>query len=293
MLRTMAAQEPSLLSGFMEDHTMQDALISSRHFDTLNHYHATLVQLPQQAHLIIKRLSIDTDPRFLTVYQPALNQTLWLASNRLAQWQDLSVIYPNAFHEQQRVNADIRQFNAIFEATLASMSAAQRRDYLSNLDLRQLPFLMEGKLKVLTVGPAWPFAQQMKAMVSQSFMAFHTGAGIINQLHQNNREILPRFMDFLRGALETYLRPNKHGQNGGDANTAAVNEEISQMAQQLQTLTQATEQLSEGFSRLVNVQSIALSEFSTLLSTISIADFQLMVELAIPSLNEAEQTARQ
>jgi hypothetical protein len=289
----MAAQEPSLLSVYMEDPTMQDALISSRHFDTLNHYHATLVQLPQQADRIKKRLGIGGDPRFLTVYQPALNQTLWLASNRLAQWPDLSVIYPRAFHEQQRVNADIRQFSAIFEATLASMPAAQRRDYLSKLDLRQLPFLLEGKLLVLRAGPAWPFAQQMKAMVSQTLMAFHTGAGIVNQLHQNNREILPRFMDFMRGALETYVRHNKPGQNEGDANTAAVNKEINQMGQQQQTLIQTTEQLSEGFNRLVNAQSVALTEFRTLQSTVSSADFQLMVELAIPSLNEAEQTARQ
>lgn len=271
---------------------MQDALISFRHFDTLNHYHATLVQLPQQADRIKKRLGIDNDPHFLTVYQPALNQTFWLASNRLTQWPDPYAIYPRAFHEQQRLNADIRQFNAIFETTLASMTAAQRRDHLSKLDFRQLPFLLEGKLLVLTVGPAWPFAQQMKTLVSQTYSVFYSAADTIDQLHQTNREILPRFMDFMRGALETYRRNNKLDQAQDDANTAALSAEIDQMAQQQRTLIPATEQLSEGFKRLISMQSTAVGEFATLFSTISTADFQLMVELAIPSLNEAELTAR-
>lgn len=276
----------------METITMQDALISFRQFDVLYQYRTTLVNLPQQADRIIKRLGIATDPRFLTVYQPALNETLWLASNRLTQWPDLSLIYPRAFDDQQRLNTDIRRFNAIFEATLASMPAAERRAPLSSLDLRKQPFLLEGKLLVLTVGPAWPFAQQMKTRVSQTYMTFESAAGTLNQLHQNNREILPRFMDFMRGALETYIRKNKPDQNQGDTNTAALNAEITLIAQQQQSLIQATEQLSEGFTRLVSMQSTALREFSTLFSTISRADFQLMVELAIPSLNEAELTAR-
>lgn len=271
---------------------MQDVLITFQHIEALRRYHATLTDLPQTTRWLIERLGIGADPQFVQIYQPALEQTLQLASHRVAQWPDLYALYPRAFHEQQRLNADIRTFHADFEAVLASLPIEQRRDYLSKLDLRQLPFALEGKLLALSPGPAWPFAQQMKNAVAQIYSAFWSGANVINRLHENNREILPRITDFLNGAKQTYVGKHKLDPERGDVHTAFIDAELIQITEQQRDLIHATEQLSEGFTRLVKMQSQALDEFSALFSTIRSAEFQLMVELALPLLAEAEHTAR-
>ena len=271
---------------------MEQLLITPDHFQTLSEYHTTLTRMPQRAQWLVEHLGIGNEPLFLQLYKPALDKTLWLASNRLNQWPDLYTVYPKAFHDQQRLNADIRLFNERFESTLDTLPRDQRQDYLSKLDLRQSPFQLEGKLLVLTVGPAWPFAQEMKAKVTQTYSAFYSGAGVIDRLYQNNREILPRFEDFMNGSLDVYIGKHKLDPSKGDARTAVVKGDIEQTELQISSLVRATEELHEGFARLVNMQGEASKEFSSLFSTISAANFQLMVELAIHSLDEAERMAR-
>jgi hypothetical protein len=271
---------------------MPDLLITSDRFDVLHQYHATLTNLPKQAQWLEEHLGISTEPSFVKLYKPSLDETLRLVSNRLGQWPDLFAIYPKSFHDQQRLNADIRLFNEIFESTIAGLPSSQRRDYLSTLDLRQIPFLLEGKLLVLTVGPAWPFAQQLKNKVAATYSEFYSASGVINQLDKNNREILPRYVDFMKGAVDVYIDKHTLDPNKGDARTAAVNVDIAKLEALGADLVSATHKLAEGFTLLFKMQEEALKEFSTLFSTISITNFQLMVDLAIPALDTAEKMAR-
>ena len=270
---------------------MSDPIISQQNINALYRYQQTLITLPQEAQRIKQQLDIGADPHFLRIYQPALEATLQLADSRLKYWAPLQTFYPRIFHDQQRLNADIRCFHEQFEAIANAMPQTERKNFLDRLDFQHSPFTLESRLLVLTVGPGFKFAQQMKSMVTQTWTAFNSAKDVIDSLHRYHSEIVPRYIDFLKGAVDSYILKNKLDPIKGDARTASVSEVITSMEKQQHTLVFATQDLSEGFSRLVSMQGIAVSEFATLFGNISVENFQLMVELAVPALDEAEEMA--
>ena len=193
------------------------------------------------------------------------------------------------FYQQSDLVGDIRRLDAEYSRVLDGMNTAERGGFLSALDFSRAPFELNGRMKVLSVGPGFSFAQQVKQHVLNLNNQYNSAAFTCSNVYQNSSLILPRLINFMQVAIETYAKERNVDPLSNDAGIVTVRALIEQMKDEQRLLADASRDLSEGYSNLERLVSGALDEFKDLFTSINLQRFHEMIESALVRLELAEE----
>lgn len=257
-------------------------------FEALNRYRITLQQARETTDRVKRELGLNDNQAFIRLHQPSLDNAFLQVRSQLQNWPELFEWPNRIFYQQSDLVGDIKRFDADYSRVMEGMTAAEREGFLSELDFSRAPFELNGRLKVLSVGAGLPFAQQMKQHVINLSTQYNSASFTCSDLYQNSSLILPRLINFMQMAVETYARESNVDPLGNDARIAVVKALIEKTKDDQRQLTDASMELSEGYSSLARLVSGALDEFKELFTSIRMQRFHEMVESALSRLELAE-----
>lgn len=259
------------------------------HFETISNYRLTLRQAQQLTEHAKTDLGLTSNQVFIQLHQPSLDNTFRQAKGQLKHWPEL-FDWPNRiFYQQVDLVADIRRFAAEYSRVIDGMNSVEREGFLASLDFSRAPFELSGRLKVLSPGAGYPFAQQTKQHLFNLWHQYDGAAFTCSNLYQNSSLVLPRLITFLQAAIDAYARANNVDPLGNDPRIVTVRVLIQKIESDAERLAEATRDLSEGYSSLASFLMGALNEFVNLFTSITIVQFRNMIESAMIRLELAEE----
>lgn len=258
-------------------------------FEALNRYRITLQQAQGTIDRMKQELNLTSNKRFCQLHQPSLDNAFIEVSNQLRNWPELFEWPNRIFYQQSDLVIDIRLLDAEYSRVINGMTWAERGGFLSGLDFSRAPFELNGRFKVLSVRAGLPFAQQLKQHVLNLTTQYNTASFTCSDVYQKSSLILPRFLNVMEAAIETYARESSVNPLGNDARIVAVRTSIEEMRNDQRRMADASRELSEGYSNLARLVSGALDEFKDLLTSITLQRFHEMVESALVRLELAEE----
>jgi hypothetical protein len=259
------------------------------HFEALNAYRITLQQLLPTTEQVKADFGLTSNQAFIRLHQPSLDNTLIQVRAQLQNWPKVLEWPSLIFYQQSDLIGDIKRFGIEYSRVLNTMSVTERNGFLSSLDFSRAPFELDGRLKVLSVGPGYPFAQQTKQQLFNLWYEYDGAAFTCSNLYQNSSLILPRLITFLQAAIEAYASTNNIDPLGNDPRIVTVRTVIKKTESELASLAEATRDFAEGYSSLAGFLTGSMSEFVNLFTSITIEQFHDRVESAMIRLELAEE----
>ncbi len=276
-----------------KDVDMSTPFFALTNFEALNRYRITLQLAKETTDRVKQELGLTSNQAFVQLHQPSLDMTLIQVRGRLQSWPELFEWPNRIFYQQSDLVGDIRRLDAEYSRVLDGMNTAERGGFLSALDFSRAPFELNGRMKVLSVGPGFSFAQQVKQHVLNLNNQYNSAAFTCSNVYQNSSLILPRLINFMQVAIETYAKERNVDPLGNDARIVTVRALIEQMKDEQRLLADASRDLSEGYSNLERLVSGALDEFKDLFTSITLQRFHEMIESALVRLELAEELIEQ
>lgn len=259
------------------------------HFEAISNYRMTLRQAQQLTEHAKTDLGLTSNQAFIRLHQPSLDNTFRQAEGQLKHWPAL-FDWPNRiFYQQVDLVADIRRFAAEYSRVIDGMNLVEREGFLASLDFSRPPFGLSGRLKVLSPGAGYPFAQQTKQHLFNLWHEYDGASFTCNNLYQDSSPILPRLINFLQAAIVACASANNVDPLGNDPRIVTVRALIQKIESDVARLAEATRDLSEGYSSLASFLMGSLNEFVNLSTSITIVRFHNMVESAMIRLELAEE----
>jgi hypothetical protein len=268
---------------------MSAPLFKLSHFEALNSYRISLQQALPTIERVKADLGLISNQAFMRLHQPSLDNALMQARAQLQNWPQILEWPSLIFYQQSDLIADIKGFNAEYSRVLSTMSATERRGFLSSLDFSRAPFELNGRLKVLRPGAGYPFAQETKQQLFNLWHQYDGAAFTCSNLYQNSSLILPRLINFMEAAIDAYASANNVDPLSNDPRIVTVKALIQTTENDLARLAEATRDFSEGYSNLASFLAGALNELVDLFTSITIERFYAMVESVVIRLEFAEK----
>lgn len=267
---------------------MTGSLFSTADYEALGRYRSLLQQLPMQMSAVTNDLALQSDPQFMRLHQAALDNTLLQASAQLQNWP-AQLDWPNGvFYRLIDIDKDIQLFTGQLIPAVDSMNRQQRQQPLATLDLDKLPFMLNGRLKLLSVRPALAFAKDIKQHLDTTWLDLDRTAFALEALHTQTYIVIARIIDFLGGAIDSYARRKNLQPAHPDAMITAIRNMIEKLRVDDRATTAAAMKLSEDYARLESLMEGAIRTLVNLPSTITINTFKDNMEMLSPSLTEAK-----
>lgn len=258
-------------------------------FEALNRYRMTLQEAKQTTDRVKEELALTSNQAFIQLHQPSLDNAFIQVRGQLQNWPELFEWPNRIFYEQSDLVGDIKRFDAEYSRIMDEMTREERAGFLSALDFSRAPYELNGRLKILSVGPGFPFGLQLKQHVINLANQYRIASVTCNNVYQNSSLILPRLMDFMQVAIDTYARENTVDPLGSDAKIAMVMTLMEQMKEDGKLLADASRDLSEGYVNLERLVSGAVDEFIDLFTSITLQRFHDKIESALVRLELAEE----
>ncbi|WP_285351810.1 hypothetical protein [Pseudomonas sp. ME-P-057] len=262
------------------------------HFEVINDYRIMLNQASDMTERVKADLDLASDRAFIQLHQPSLDDTFLQVNEQLRNWPELFDWPHRIFYQQSDLITDIRLFDAEYSRVIDQLTATERKGLVSELDFSQSPFELNGRMKVMSPGAGYSFAQQTKQLIYNLWYQYDGASFACRNLYQRASSILPRLINFMQAAISAYARAKNIDPLSDDSRILTVRTLIQKTERDLEKLTAARKDLSEGYSNLADFLSGALSEFVNLFPSVTIEGFHHVIESAMIRLELAEALTR-
>lgn len=262
------------------------------HFEVINGYRMMLDQALDMTERVKADLGLASDQAFIQLHQPSLDDTFLQVNEQLRNWPELFDWPHRIFYQQSDLITDIRLFDSEYSRFIDQLNATERKGLVSALDFSQSPFELNGRMKVMSPGAGYSFAQQTKQLIYNLWYQYDGASFACRNLYQRASSILPRLINFMQAAISAYARAKNIDPLSDDSRILTVRTLIQKTERDLEKLTAARKALSEGYSNLADFLSGALSEFVDLFPSVTIEGFHHVIESAMIRLEQAEDLTR-